>query len=143
MYNELMKFVDTWKHATKRLKGEVYTLYLAYKDKRTPWYARLFSALVVGYAFCPIDLIPDFIPILGYLDDLVLIPAGVYLALKMIPPQVIVESRKQAKEAIDADKPVMRGMAVVVVLIWVLLAIIGIFLGSRILHPFINQASAG
>jgi len=100
MNNELMKFVDTWKHATKRLKGEVCTLYLAYKDKRTPWYARLFSALVVGYAFSPLDLIPDFIPILGYLDDLVLIPAGVYLALKMIPPQVIVESRKQAKEAL-------------------------------------------
>jgi uncharacterized membrane protein YkvA (DUF1232 family) len=68
-----------------RLKAETYALYLAYKDPRVPWYARLFAACVVGYAFSPIDLIPDPIPVLGYLDDLVLIPLGIALAVRMIP----------------------------------------------------------
>lgn len=79
---ESIKKLKNW---AKNFKLEVYTLYLAYRDPRVPWYAKLFIACVVGYAFSPIDLIPDFIPVLGYLDDLVLIPPGVTLALKMIP----------------------------------------------------------
>ena len=84
-----MKVITAWKQWAKRLKTKIYTLYLAYKDPRTPWYARVFAAVVVGYAFSPIDLIPDFIPVLGYLDDLVLLPIGVVLAIKMIPPEVV------------------------------------------------------
>ncbi len=76
-----------WKAVARRLKREVRALYLAYRDPRTPWYGRAFAAIVVAYALSPIDLIPDPIPVLGYLDDLILIPLGVALALRMIPPR--------------------------------------------------------
>src|SRR5512135_724264 len=90
--------IDYWKERARQLKTEVYALYLAYRDPRTPWYAKIFTALVVGYAFSPIDLIPDFIPVFGYLDDLVVVPLGAYLAIRMIPKQVMVESRLKARE---------------------------------------------
>ena len=115
-------FLDSWKARAKQLKTEVYALYLAYKDTRTPWYARVFAAVVVGYAFSPIDLIPDPIPILGYLDDLVLIPLGIYLAVKMIPPLVMEESRANAKLVIAQGKPVNKLAAAIIVLIWISLA---------------------
>jgi len=114
--------LDTWKTRARQLKTDVYALYLAYKDPRTPWYARIFAAVVVGYAFSPIDLIPDPIPILGYLDDLVLIPLGVFLALKMIPPQVMADSRQKAIEVIAQGIPVNKAAALVIVLIWIGLA---------------------
>jgi uncharacterized membrane protein YkvA (DUF1232 family) len=114
-----------WRTAAHRLKLEVYTLYLAYRDPRTPLYARIFAACVVAYAFSPIDLIPDLIPVLGYLDDLALIPLGVYLALKMIPAPVMIDSRRQAREVMDAGKPVSRAAGVVIILLWLLVA--GVF----------------
>ena len=117
-------FVDTWKARAYQLKVEVYALYLAYKDPRTPWYAKVFTAIVVGYAFSPIDLIPDPIPVLGYLDDLVLIPLGVFLALKMIPTEVMVECRLKAREVMAQGKPVNKLAAAVIVLIWVGLAVL-------------------
>ena len=120
----MASFLDTWKARAQQLKTEVYALYLAYKDPRTPWYAKLFTALVVGYAFSPIDLIPDPIPILGYLDDLVLIPLGAFLAVKMIPPQVMEESREKAKEMMAQVKPVNKVAAVVIVLIWIGMAVL-------------------
>lgn len=131
----MQSFLNTWKDRARQLKAEVYALYLVYKDPRTPWYAKVFSAVVVGYAFSPIDLIPDFIPVLGYLDDLVLIPLGAYLAMKMIPPQVMEECRKQAKEVIAAGKPVNKVAAAVIVLIWVgLLVVVGILVYSWVGH---------
>ena len=120
----MAKFIDSWKSRALQLKTEIYALYLAYKDSRTPWHAKVFTAIVVGYAFSPIDLIPDPIPILGYLDDLVLIPLGVYLAVKMIPAQVMVDSRERAKELIAQGKPVNKTAAVVIVLIWIGLAVL-------------------
>jgi uncharacterized membrane protein YkvA (DUF1232 family) len=121
-------FLDSWKARAKQLKTEVYALYLAYKDTRTPWYARVFAAVVVGYAFSPIDLIPDPIPILGYLDDLVLIPLGIYLAVKMIPPLVMEESRAKAKVVIALGKPVNKLAAAIIVLIWIGIAVlVGMF----------------
>ena len=117
-------FTDKWKKRAQQLKTEVYALYLAYRDPRTPWYARLLSALVVAYAFSPIDLIPDPIPVLGYLDDLVLIPLGVYLALRLIPPEVMAESRERAKAVMAEGKPVNKLAAVVIVLIWIGVAVI-------------------
>ena len=87
--------LESW---ARRLKVEVYALYLAYRDPRVPWYARVFAAVVVGYAFSPIDLIPDPVPVLGYLDDLILVPLGVALAIKMIPPPVLAECRKKARD---------------------------------------------
>jgi len=84
-----------------------------------PWYARLFAGLVVAYAFSPIDLIPDPIPIIGQLDDLVLVPLGIALAVRMIPPQVMAECRERAKQEQDEGKPVNRVAAAVIVAIWI------------------------
>jgi uncharacterized membrane protein YkvA (DUF1232 family) len=91
--------LDRWKYRVKQLKTETYALYLAYCDPRTPWYARLFAILIVAHTLSPIDLIPDFIPVLGYVDDLVITPLGLWLALRMIPAQVIHEARLQAAES--------------------------------------------
>ena len=124
--------MEAWKQRARQLKAETYALYLAYRDPRTPWYARIFAAVVAGYAFSPIDLIPDFIPVLGYLDDLLLVPSGIWLALKMIPPEVMADSRGRAQEALANGKPVNRAAAVVIVGIWLLLAALGIVLTIRI-----------
>lgn len=122
-----------WKQWARQLKVEVYALCLAYRDPRVPWYARLFAACVVAYAFSPIDLIPDPIPILGYLDDLVLVPLGVILALKMIPAQVMAECREKAREIIRQGNPVNRAAAVVIVAIWLFLAVLAVVFLLRII----------
>lgn len=114
-----------WKRWAGRLKSETHALYLAYRDPRVPWYAKLFAALVVGYAFSPIDLIPDPIPVLGYLDDLILIPLGVALAVRMIPEDVLSESRQKAREMAErGERPVSRGAAAVIVVLWLILAVL-------------------
>ena len=120
--------VEAWKRRARQLKSETYALYLAYRDPRTPWYGRLCAALVVGYAFSPIDLIPDFVPILGYVDDLILVPLGIILALKTIPAQVLLESREEAKRTLAEGKPIDQTAALFIVLLWILLAVIGIAL---------------
>lgn len=102
-------------------------VYLAYKDPRVPWYARAFAFGVVAYAFSPIDLIPDPIPVLGYLDDLVLVPLGLALAIRMIPPNVLAESRARAEAELAAGRPVNWGAAVVIVLIWLALAALAVW----------------
>lgn len=117
----MFDFIEQWKIKAKKLKVEVYALYFAYQDPRIPWYARIFIMLIVGYAFSPIDFIPDFVPVLGYLDDLVLIPLFITLALKMIPNQVMVEAR--AKGQALSEKPKNWVGAVVIIVIWVLLAV--------------------
>ena len=113
-----MRAIEAWKQWARQLKVETYTVYLAYKDPRTPWYARIFAACAVGYAFSPIDLIPDPIPVLGYLDDLVLVPLGVALALKMIPKTILDECREMAREALVQDRPTNWAAAGVIVAIW-------------------------
>jgi uncharacterized membrane protein YkvA (DUF1232 family) len=115
-------WIATLKQWARELKHELYALYLAYRDPRVPWFARLFAAGVVAYAFSPIDLIPDFIPVLGYLDDLVLVPLGIWLALKLVPDEVMADCRVRAAEAIRQGKPVNRAAAVVIISIWLLLA---------------------
>jgi len=125
-------FIEKWKQQAKQLKIEVYALYLAYQDPRVPWFVRVFAACVVGYAFSPIDLIPDFIPIIGYLDDLVLIPLGIKLALSMIPENVINECRVKAGETFRQGKPVNWAAAIVIILIWISLAILAITFIARI-----------
>src|SRR5437868_13035767 len=99
-----MTVVGTWKERAREIKSELYALYLAYRDPRVPWYARAFAACVVGYAFSPIDLIPDPIPLIGYLDDLILVPLGIALALKMIPADVMAESRARARASMQQAK---------------------------------------
>ena len=92
-------------------------VYFAARDPRTPWPVRLLALVVAAYALSPIDLIPDFIPLLGYLDDLVIVPLGLALVVRLTPAAVLESAREQARSA--AEKPVSRGMAVVIVLIWV------------------------
>ena len=117
-----MSFFQTWKQQTRKLKHETYALYLACRDRRTPWYARLTAGAVVAYAVSPIDLIPDFIPVLGQLDDLLLIPLGVLLVRWMIPVPIMEDCRLRAQEMIDQGKPVSWTAALVVIGVWVLLA---------------------
>lgn len=97
-WNFLSKLLNDLERRAHLLKREVAALYFAYRDPRTPWLARLFCLLVVSYLLSPIDLIPDFIPILGYLDDLVLVPVGIALALRMIPPPVLVDAHQRADD---------------------------------------------
>ena len=115
-----MTWLDSLKSRAKNLKHDTYALYFAYRDPRTPWYARVFAGLVAAYLLSPIDLIPDFIPILGYLDDVIIAPAGIALALKMIPPEVMADARQKAELELANGKPVNRVAAVVVVLIWII-----------------------
>jgi uncharacterized membrane protein YkvA (DUF1232 family) len=118
----LARFIQRWKQWAGQLKTEVYAIYVAYRDPRVPWVARVFAMCVVAYAFSPIDLIPDPIPILGYLDDLILIPLGIKLALSMIPAEVMAESREKAREIMRQGKPVNRAAAAVIAVIWLVLA---------------------
>lgn len=117
-----MPLLEALKKRVRHLKGETFALYLAARHPETPWYAKAFVAGVVAYAFSPIDLIPDFVPVLGYLDDLILIPLGIAVAIKMIPPHVWVECRARAHESMAGEKPVSRLGASVIISIWLLLA---------------------
>jgi uncharacterized membrane protein YkvA (DUF1232 family) len=125
-------FLDNLKLRARQLNEELYALYLAYKDPRVPVYARIFAACVVGYAFSPIDLIPDPIPILGYLDDLLLVPLGIWLALKMIPGQVMAESRLKAKEGLSQRKPVNWLAGAIILVIWLVVAALVVRFAMRL-----------
>lgn len=129
-----MKAFEIWKQRARQLKTETYALYLAYKDPRTPWYAKLWVACVVGYAFSPIDLIPDPIPILGYLDDLILIPLGIAIALKMVPPLVLAQCRDRAETAMSQNKPTNWVAAAIIVLVWVLVAALAVVMLARVIR---------
>jgi uncharacterized membrane protein YkvA (DUF1232 family) len=113
-------YFESWKAKAKYLKSEVYALYLASKDPRTPWYAKVLATLIIGYALSPIDLIPDFIPILGYLDDLIIVPAGIVLLLKMIPKEVMEEARQKARSLSEQKNPKNLIAGLIIVLIWLL-----------------------
>ena len=99
-----MKVIASLKQKARQLKTETYILYLAYRDPRVPWYAKALMLVIVAYALSPIDLIPDFIPVLGYVDDLIIVPAGIFLALKMIPKEVLDECRGKARSEPIAGK---------------------------------------
>lgn len=120
---ESVKLVDRLQQWAQRLKTEVRTLHLAYRDPRVPWYARAFAICVAAYALSPLDLIPDPIPVLGYLDDLVLIPLGVALAIRMIPDGVLDECREKAR-AENGGGRAGTVAAAVVVCVWILVAVV-------------------
>ena len=124
--------LERLKHKARLLKTEAYAIYLAYKDPRVPWYARIFAVCVVGYAFSPIDLIPDPIPLIGYLDDLILVPLGIAIALKMIPKEVMVQCREQAKTSMLKGKPVNWVAAIAIIGIWVGLVILAVSIVSNV-----------
>jgi len=117
-----MGLIEKLKVAGERLRSEVAALRMAARDPRTPWYAKLLVAAVVAYACSPVDLIPDFIPILGYLDDIVLIPLGITLALKLVPPQVLAECRARARDTASDKTPVSRIAGAVIVALWLTVA---------------------
>ena len=110
------------KECIRHLKGETFALYLAARHPQTPWYAKIFVAGVVAYAFSPIDLIPDFVPVLGLLDDLILVPIGIAIAIRMIPPAVLTECRVRAQAMMADEKPSSRVATIVIIGIWVLVA---------------------
>jgi uncharacterized membrane protein YkvA (DUF1232 family) len=106
------------------LRIDAHAVWLSVRDPRVPWYAKLLGLIVTGYALSPIDLIPDFIPVLGLLDDLILIPAGIWLMLRLIPEWVFAEHRATAE--IASHRPVSRVGAAVIVLLWLgILASVG------------------
>ncbi|WP_396615803.1 YkvA family protein [Lysobacter soli] len=115
------------------LKRQTLVVWFAARDPRTPWFPRLLALAVAAYALSPIDLIPDFIPVLGYLDDVILVPLGVWLVLRMVPAEVIADS--QAKAGVASERPVSRGMAVVIVAIWAIaLAVLGLWAWRTFRH---------
>jgi uncharacterized membrane protein YkvA (DUF1232 family) len=109
---------DRWKERAKNLKSQLYALYMAYRDPRVPWHAKAFGAMVLAYALSPIDLIPDFIPVLGYLDDIVLIPLGITLAIKMIPEKIMEECRQNADAALSGGEVKTWPAVLLIVSIW-------------------------
>jgi uncharacterized membrane protein YkvA (DUF1232 family) len=103
------------------LKRDAHAVWLCARDPRTPWYVKALALAVAGYAFSPIDLIPDFIPVLGYLDDLILVPAGLWLVLRLIPAEVLATHRATAEAA--AERPVSRVAMIAVIGVWIVLGL--------------------
>ena len=102
------------------IKRDVHALYLAARDPRVPWYAKAVALAVAAYALSPIDLIPDFIPVIGYLDDLIIVPLGIYLAVQLTPPHVLEEGRRRALQRQPPAKNYWAAAAIV--LVWVAVA---------------------
>ncbi|MFE1245054.1 YkvA family protein [Fictibacillus sp. NPDC058756] len=118
----MLNKIKAW---ARNLKKYVFVLYFAYKDPRVPWHAKVFTACVVAYAFSPIDLIPDFIPVLGYLDDIILVPLGIKLALKMIPNAVIKDCEDKAEELMVKGKPKNWLVGTLIIIFWGIILIWG------------------
>lgn len=123
-----MKRFGAWKERVRALKRETLALYLACRHPCVPWYAKGLALLVVGYALSPIDLIPDFIPVLGYLDDLVIVPLGIMLVIRMVPEEVLAECRRQSEGLIGRSTRLAKIAATVIVAIWILTAALVVWL---------------
>ena len=124
----------TLRERAHALKREAVTLYLAVRDPRTPLPAKIVAGLVLAYALSPIDLIPDFIPVLGYLDDLIIVPLGIMLALRLVPAEVLVAARAQAEATLE--RPTNRVAAVVIVAIWIACALLLGWWLARVMRAF-------
>lgn len=111
--------LERMKAWARTLKRDVVAVYLALRDPRTPWYARLLGGVVVAYAFSPIDLIPDFVPVLGVLDDLLVVPLGVWLVVRLIPSEALDDARSRADEQLRQPKPTSIAGAVGIAAIWI------------------------
>ena len=119
----MLEHLKKWARLVKR---DIVALYLAARNPRVPWFAKVMAAATAGYALSPIDLIPDFIPVLGYLDDLIIVPLAIVLTVRMIPPQVMAELRVEAGARLQS-RPISTVGAIVIVCLWIC-AGIGIFL---------------
>ncbi len=125
---------ESLRQRARQIKRDTLALYLACRDPRTPWYAKAFAAGIVAYALSPIDLIPDFVPVLGYLDDLIIVPTGLILARKMIPEPVMVDCRGQA--ALLSDRPTSRKAAAAIVGVWLLAVALVLYLVTGVFDLF-------
>jgi uncharacterized membrane protein YkvA (DUF1232 family) len=110
--------MKNWKQWARLVRRDAHALYFAARDPRVPWYAKTVAIAVAAYALSPIDLIPDFIPVVGYLDDLIIIPLGIALVVRMIPPHVMAEHRALADAT--QHRPVSRAAAIVIVAVWIM-----------------------
>ena len=122
LFGEIIMFLEKIKKKIKKLKKEIFTLSLAIKDKRTPVLAKLMIGVTISYALSPIDLIPDFIPVLGYVDDLIILPIMIFISLNLIPKKVLDDCRKRIDNDIQLNNKLGRYSAITIVLIWILLA---------------------
>jgi uncharacterized membrane protein YkvA (DUF1232 family) len=118
-----MSKVEDWRQIARQLKREIHALYLVTRHPDTPWFAKMLAVIVVAYAFSPLDLIPDPVPILGYLDDLILLPLGIWLVLWLIPPGVMAECRAEAQLLESQQRPTNWVAAGVIILLWLLVAL--------------------
>ena len=114
--------LDRLKHWARTIKRDAISLWIAARDPRTPWYAKAIAALVAGYALSPIDLIPDFIPVIGYLDDAVVVPLGILVAVRLIPANLMEEFRAEADRR--ANRPTSRLGAAIIVLTWIVVIVL-------------------
>ena len=130
-----MKLLQNLKQKARALNTEVYALYLAYKHPQVSWTAKVIIALTIGYALSPIDLIPDFIPVFGFLDDLFIVPAGVALSIRLIPTAVMQECRLKSAELFRDKKPKVRYAWLVVVFSWLLILATVFMIGYKFLQP--------
>jgi len=115
-------YLGRLKQKARLIKRDTYMLYLACRDPRTPWYVKVFAGAIVAYAISPIDLIPDFLPVVGYLDDLILVPLGIALAVRMIPEPVLIACRANAQ--LHAERLTSRTAAAIIILIWISIALL-------------------
>lgn len=137
-----MNWIKSWQAAARALRRDGFALYLALRHPQTPWYAKLAAAGVVAYALSPIDLIPDFIPVVGYLDDLILLPLAIVIVRRLIPASVMAECREQADSRLD--RPVSRIGAALIIGLWIAaIGLIAYFALPLILdtHPDANSNS--
>lgn len=121
----IRQHIEQLQRRARAIKREAHAVYLASKDPRVPWYAKALAACVLAYLFSPIDLIPDFIPIIGYLDDIIIVPAGLLLVIRLIPPEVMAEHRETARVSELERKPNWL-TAGIVVSIWLLLLVVSV-----------------
>ncbi len=129
--------IKSWKTKAKALRTEIVALYLASKHPGTPWYAKALAALIIGYTLSPIDLIPDFIPVVGYLDDFIIVPAGIALLIKIIPRGILEECRTKAQSDVLNRKSKNWVAGVIIVLIW----LFAIYLALSLIWPLIFKAA--
>ena len=123
---------EKWRQWASIIKRDAHALYLAARDPRAPWYAKALAIAVAAYALSPIDLIPDFVPVLGYVDDLIIVPAGIALVIRLIPPDIMAQHRDMAIAV--QDRPVSRAAGVTIVTIWIVAIGLTLWIATRYLR---------
>jgi len=121
--------LEKWKQRSRTIRRDAHALYLAARDPRVPWYAKALAIGVAAYALSPIDLIPDFVPVLGYVDDLIIVPAGIALVIRLVPPEIMAQHRDMAIAA--QDRPVSRAAGVAIITIWIVTIGLAIWIAMR------------